>query len=430
MEIKAIKNSHIILHNDMFDLAIPMKDKTYDYVILDQISSEVLKKIDDGLNYDDIISFFSCKYNEPREVLINDFSEVFKEFSRCGLIEDLDKSSFYAIEDIVDKGTVRTSEIINKSYYDTNTPYRVFLELTHFCNLRCKHCYLDDYKSTYIEYDQVINILNQLKASNVVELILSGGEICLYPDLIKVIEYASSRFVLTLLTNGSLITKSFIEQIKDLPIYEIQISLYGMRELHNEFVRANSWDNSIQALMRIKESMGIGKAAIVLNNQTYSDTFILIDYLKKHEIEYLVTPIINSSVNGNTRTHNFRLNSSQLRDFYSKCDKKVGGSLCTAGISRFRITPSLIVYPCELLENFPFGSLKDKSFDEILNSVERRKWINLMKNLKPDKDCIICKNKNLCPSCIGMNYMENKDFSVKNQFACLIANIQAEMGLN
>jgi len=58
MEIKAIKNSHIILHNDMFDLAIPMKDKTYDYVILDQISSEVLKKIDDGLNYDDIISFF------------------------------------------------------------------------------------------------------------------------------------------------------------------------------------------------------------------------------------------------------------------------------------------------------------------------------------------------------------------------------------
>lgn len=77
-----------------------------------------------------------------------------------------------------------------------------------------------------------------MEKQGVVELNITGGEATLHPDFLEIIRYATSKNMLvTLLTNGqNLYDKSYIDELKDCPLFEVRISLYGNQSYHNKFV--------------------------------------------------------------------------------------------------------------------------------------------------------------------------------------------------
>ena len=113
--------------------------------------------------------------------------------------------------------------------------------LTKKCNLKCDYCYetLTNDIMTLTTLKDIINILNDNASQMGVipKLNFFGGEPLLqFEDLIKpACQYAKElnpRFVLTITTNGTLLTEEILNYFKFMNV-NIMLSLDGHQQSHN-----------------------------------------------------------------------------------------------------------------------------------------------------------------------------------------------------
>lgn len=108
------------------------------------------------------------------------------------------------------------------------------LELTERCNLSCVHCYISQPAGSRLaaaremSLAQIRDLLDQLAAAGCLWLLLTGGEPLLRSDFLEIYEYAKRRgFLLTLFTNGTLLTPKIADYLAEFPPTSIEITLYG-----------------------------------------------------------------------------------------------------------------------------------------------------------------------------------------------------------
>lgn len=107
-------------------------------------------------------------------------------------------------------------------------------ELTRRCNNRCRHCYnnlpANDSKALAAELgtDEIKRILGETAEAGCIWLLLTGGEILLRPDFLEIYRHAKGRGLLvTLFTNGTLVTPKLADELAGLRPFSIEITLYG-----------------------------------------------------------------------------------------------------------------------------------------------------------------------------------------------------------
>jgi MoaA/NifB/PqqE/SkfB family radical SAM enzyme len=106
-------------------------------------------------------------------------------------------------------------------------------EITCRCNLRCIMCYTQCFnrpERTRAELwtAPVLGILDQLAEAGCIELALTGGEPLIRPDFFQIYEHAKARgFLITVLTNGTLIDEAVADRLAALPPRGVEISLHG-----------------------------------------------------------------------------------------------------------------------------------------------------------------------------------------------------------
>ena len=142
-----------------------------------------------------------------------------------------------------------------------NITYNGFFTLqwhiTHRCNLRCSHCYQDDY-SAFSSRKSLEAVLNQY--SRLLEeygfkgyLNITGGEPLAHPDLFWLLEEAGNRGITTaVLTNGTLIGRREAAELKRLDVDYVQVSLDGLRETHDKIRGEGSFDLAIRGIRELK----------------------------------------------------------------------------------------------------------------------------------------------------------------------------------
>lgn len=142
-----------------------------------------------------------------------------------------------------------------------NITYNGFFTLqwhiTHRCNLRCSHCYQDDY-SAFSSRKSLEAVLNQY--SRLLEeygfkgyLNITGGEPLTHPDLFWLLEEAGNRGITTaVLTNGTLIGRREAAELKRLDVDYVQVSLDGLRETHDKIRGEGSFDLAIRGIRELK----------------------------------------------------------------------------------------------------------------------------------------------------------------------------------
>jgi heme d1 biosynthesis radical SAM protein NirJ len=117
----------------------------------------------------------------------------------------------------------------------------VIWNLTRRCNLTCQHCYsvsTDTYFPGELETDEVFRVLDDLKASRVPAIILSGGEPLLRTDIFDIGARARNLgFHVALSTNGTLIDARNIDAIAACGFNYVGISLDGLAATHDRFRR-------------------------------------------------------------------------------------------------------------------------------------------------------------------------------------------------
>lgn len=127
----------------------------------------------------------------------------------------------------------------------TNLPSlsHLYLYLTEGCNLACKHCWInppldsEENHHAFLAVELIQKAINEAKPLGLNSLKLTGGEPLMHPQIVDIINLASAENLkLTIETNGTLITDSFIVAIKNHKNAFVSVSLDSSKqEVHDAF---------------------------------------------------------------------------------------------------------------------------------------------------------------------------------------------------
>ncbi len=144
-------------------------------------------------------------------------------------------------------------------------PFYIQWHITNLCNLRCVHCYQDDFsKKGDLDWsglkkvsDNVISILREWNQKACIHL--TGGEPLLKPELFSLLNDLDQQSMveeLGIITNGILVDREMMRRLSGFSkLKKIKISLDGGDAETNDSIRSKgTFDKVIQNLSYIKET--------------------------------------------------------------------------------------------------------------------------------------------------------------------------------
>lgn len=321
-----------------------------------------------------------------------------------------------------------------------NIPVMGLFDLTYKCNLKCKHCYINEEQRKELSLEEIKTILEQLKISNTFVILFSGGEIFTRSDIVEILRYARKlNFRIELFTNGTLLDNYLIKELQELSINDIAVSLYAVSDtIHDDITGVP--DSHIATINNIELLLSYG-INVTIKTTIMQDNFSEIDALFnwsrerkiKHQFSYTIAPsLCKTKDNGK-----LRLTEAQIKAFLQKDwvqDHVVnlidepsidyGDNICSAGVTSFNISPYGDVFPCAHLRLF-CGNLKQISFESAWKSDVMYKIRNA--KISDLKGCFDCKLRKWCTICPGLFWLEHKDWLRPSSDVCNRAKIKAEV---
>ncbi|MEO3945669.1 radical SAM protein [Gorillibacterium sp. CAU 1737] len=133
--------------------------------------------------------------------------------------------------------------------------------VTKACNLSCKHCYRSSGPGVSTDGElstaEGKELLAGIREAGFRLVILSGGEPLLRPDLLTLIEHASSLGLRTAIgSNGTLLTHRMARKLKEAGLAGAAISLDSHNaSFHNEFrQQEDAWQLAIEGIRHAQEA--------------------------------------------------------------------------------------------------------------------------------------------------------------------------------
>jgi len=327
------------------------------------------------------------------------------------------------------------------------------LELTFRCNNNCVHCYCNKSVNDQGEIakelstQEVFRILDEIVDEGCLWFLITGGEPLLRPDFKDIYLYAKRKgLLITLFTNGTLITEEMTDLLSEWRPYSVEITLYGMTEATYEKITRvpNSYRRCMDGINRLvgeNITLELKTMAMTLNLHELWD---MKRYAESLGLKFRFDPILNLRLDGEKSPTFYRLSTDEvvrlditdgerLKEWLEFCDKYIfppeSDSLytCGAGLNSFHIDPYGNLSPCILARKERYdlndGSFKEGWYDFIGSLRE--------KTLSSDTRCKRCELISLCGQCPGWSQLEHGDDESPVDYLCDIAQKRAEaFGVN
>ncbi len=322
------------------------------------------------------------------------------------------------------------------------------LELTFRCNLSCVHCYLAHAHhglpgKRELSYQEICGILDQVVNEGCLWLLITGGEPLLRSDFLEVYTYAKKKgLLITLFTNGTLITPQMADYLADWCPFSVEITLYGRtRETYERVTGVpGSYERCLQGIDLLLEREVPLKLKTMLMTLNRHEIWDIKAYAEGLGVEFRFDPMINAGLDGSGKPAEVRLtpeevvgydfaDAKRLESWRELCDK-LGGPpsnpeylyICGAGVNSFHIDPYGELGVC-LISRVPGYDLRQGSFHEgwydFVPGVRRQK-------ARDDYQCNQCELISLCGQCPGWSQLEHGDNQTAVDYLCQIAHLRAK----
>lgn len=137
-----------------------------------------------------------------------------KRLLEFGFITENGRTDYDLFENVVTKDVL-------------SAPLTVHYVYTHRCNLNCKHCYskrADHAKE--MSYDNKLSFLEQVASSGAFKILIGGGEPFIDRNFVNFLKKSVSLGLYTrAFTNGLLLTDDLIEELSQIPLGGISVSV-------------------------------------------------------------------------------------------------------------------------------------------------------------------------------------------------------------
>ncbi len=208
-----------------------------------------------------------------------DFYQLLEAIQHPKLLQaiDAEKQTFLRKEGFI-KDKVLNYKLIDSGFVgDTlSAPGRVHFYYTSKCNLNCKHCFTKDNMNEHeMSFKEKIEMLNQMQALGINEILIGGGEPFICSDFLDFVEECLNRDIITkIFSNGLLLgeKKTIDRMAKWDKLRYLSISVDGSDEVEYERIRGRKGLDQIRDnLIKIKESCVFEvTASVTVNSFNYT----------------------------------------------------------------------------------------------------------------------------------------------------------------
>jgi radical SAM protein with 4Fe4S-binding SPASM domain len=327
------------------------------------------------------------------------------------------------------------------------------IELTFRCNLRCQHCYVAHGHAglpgqAELSTAEWQRILAEIAAQGALWLLITGGEPLIRRDFEEIYLYAKKQgFLVTLFTNGTLLTERTADLLAEWRPFRVEITLYGHTQ--ETYERVTGIPGSHARCLRGIELLL--ERGVPLNLKTMLMT------LNKHELwqmkafaeslgaDFRFDPLLNAGLDRQSRPKHLRLSPPEVvrldlqdpervKEFRRFGSQFVGKPAdprylfhCGAGLQSFHIDPYGQLSVCMMARAQEYD-LRSGSFhhgwDEFLAGVR-------FQPPQGEYPCSRCDLISLCGQCPGWADMESGACQRPVEYLCQVAHLRAEaFGLN
>ncbi len=323
--------------------------------------------------------------------------------------------------------------------------------VTNKCNLRCAHCYQNDYADpSELSLEGLKEIGKKIdytlaRWGKDGRIAVTGGEPFIrkdFFDFLSFLEEQSHVKKIGILSNGTLIKDAdFLKKLNKL--HYVQLSLEGMREVNDEIRGSGVFDRVIESTRLLRKSSISVRWMITIHRKNAAEVSDIIDLalannvdtltferfipmgagasfaeyvLSPEELEKTFTYIVERS--NEELSKGSHLTILKLRTLWVLCDPQRAekpdmpletevGASCSVGIDSLCILPDATVLPCRRLP-IPIGNLKNDSIFKIWYTSKVLWDIRNKNNLKGK--CHGCEFIPRCGGCRATAYAVTGDY--------------------
>ncbi len=341
------------------------------------------------------------------------------------------------------------SKRIHEKAKESRIPLGGSIEITSKCNFNCLHCYINEDPSENrknepeLKKEEIFKIFDAIAEEGCLWLLITGGEPLTRSDFLDIYDYAKQKgFLITLFTNGALITEETANHLAEWQPFATEISIYGRtRETFDKMTgREGSYDKFLRGMKLLKERNIPLKLKAVVTSVNISELSDMKRWAEDElKLPFRFDPLINMRIDGDGKPRNVRISAEdvvsldindkkRMEEWKTFCDKFLGTPnndslfLCGAGINSFHIDSSGRLTPCILYRSESY-SLREGSFRE-----GYYEWLPAVLSKKRAKKtkCLSCRLVALCGQCPGWASLEEGDAETPVEYLCEIAHLRAD----
>lgn len=317
---------------------------------------------------------------------------------------------------------------------DNYVPHNLLLQwhITERCNLRCSHCYQDNYRSHELDFAELLEILSQFKTLLATfrrragkeirgHITVTGGEPFVRQDFLKLLQIFHEQrnlFSFAILTNGSLIDRQLAKQLRQLAPNFIQVSVEGTEKTHDYIRGQGDFARTVSAIKHLRHEHIYTLISFTAHRGNFQELPAVIELGQRLGINRVWTDRLvpfghgeqlKSQVLTPAETQIFFHSMNELRlktkrAWFKHTEIAMHRALqflvadghpyhCTAGDSLLTIQPNGDLYPCRRMP-IRVGNVLETSLSELYEQSE------LLKTLRDPKQvsigCAKCWYANVC----------------------------------
>lgn len=322
------------------------------------------------------------------------------------------------------------------------------LEVTFRCNLRCRHCWVAHGHAgiagkTELSLDEIDRILGEAADEGCLWLLLTGGEPLVRRDFPEIWTRAKRRgLLLTLFTNGTLLSPALADALAEYPPFNLEITLYGATQGTYERVTGipGSHRRCMHGIELLRERgipFRLKTMVLTLNRHELAEMQTFAESLG---VEFRYDPVVNAGADGSSDPLVVRLSPREVIEVENADGRRVGEwrSLyermrpvprdrrylyaCGAGLQAFHIDPYGELSICMMTRHVAYD-LRRGSFRQGWREELARERFRAPEGPYP---CGECRLLPICGQCPGWAIIESGQAQEPVAHLCQVAHLRAE----
>jgi radical SAM protein with 4Fe4S-binding SPASM domain len=344
------------------------------------------------------------------------------------------------------------SQNLHQQALTSRIPLNGAIEVTYRCPLECRHCYNNlpmndpEARRGELSYDEHCRILDEIGDAGCLWLLYTGGEIFARPDFLDIYTYAKKKgMLITLFTNGTLITPEVADHLAEWRPFRIETTLYGCtRETYESVTRIpGSFDRCMRGIRLLQERelpLALKSMVMSLNKHEIWDLKRFVE--RDFGCEFRFDAMLNARIDCTQGPLAVRLTPVEVVELdvldpkrmmeWERFCRQFNGPVhspdgddemyhCGAGINAFTIDPQGRMSICLLAYDDPYnlraGSFRE-GWQDHLQRVRRRKITRTTR-------CRSCAIQAMCGMCPANGTLENQDPEMPVDFLCEVAHLRS-----